>query len=115
MTLGLLNLICKQNNIPPNVHLTSNSGWECDATEMDGLFYNQEKNELMITQESCNSEIVKNSKLGYHCIYNEGHMDEKLFEPECYRCKYCDLPTWDKKCSPPYNKKSTECENFVAI
>lgn len=115
MTLELLNLICKQNNIPPNVHLTSNSGWECCATEMDGLFYNQEKNELMITQDSCNYSIVKNSKLGYRCVYNEGHMDEKLFELECYRCKYCDLPMWDKRCDHPYNKKSTKCENFEAI
>ena len=29
MTLEKLNDICKRNNIPDNVHLYANTGWEC--------------------------------------------------------------------------------------
>ena len=31
MTFDILQKIIKENNIPSNVHLTSDSGWECDA------------------------------------------------------------------------------------
>ena len=39
MTLDILNKVIKENNIPKDVHLLSDSGWECDPTEMDGIFY----------------------------------------------------------------------------
>lgn len=38
MTFDILQKIIKENNIPSNVHLTSDSGWECDATEMNGVY-----------------------------------------------------------------------------
>lgn len=50
MTFDILQKIIEKNNIPPNVHLTSDSGWECDATEMDGVYYNPIKNEIVFTQ-----------------------------------------------------------------
>lgn len=43
MTFDILQKIIKENNIPSNVHLTSDSGWECDATEMNGVYYNEAK------------------------------------------------------------------------
>lgn len=51
MTFEQLNKIIKENNIPENVHLLSDSGWECDATEMDGVYYNKKKNVIVFTQE----------------------------------------------------------------
>ncbi len=54
MTLRELNRLCGQNNIPDTVKLRSDSGWECDATDMslDGVYYHEGKNELVITQGS---------------------------------------------------------------
>lgn len=37
MTLQELNNICKSNNIPDDVKLLSDSGWEVFETEMDGV------------------------------------------------------------------------------
>lgn len=51
MTFEQLNKIIKENNIPENVHLLSDSGWECDATEMDGIYYNKNENVIVFTQE----------------------------------------------------------------
>lgn len=51
MTFEQLNKIIKENNIPENVHLLSDSGWECDATEMDGVYYNKKYNVIVFTQE----------------------------------------------------------------
>lgn len=50
MTFGLLNKIIEENNIPDDVTLMSDSGWECDATEMDGIYYNSESNIIVFTQ-----------------------------------------------------------------
>ena len=51
MTFEQLNKIIKENNIPENVHLLSDSGWECDATEMNGIYYNKNENVIVLTQE----------------------------------------------------------------
>lgn len=50
MTFELLNKIVEENNIPKDVKMMSDSGWECSETEMDGVYYNKEKNELVFTQ-----------------------------------------------------------------
>lgn len=52
MTFKELQSLIEQYNIPKDVHLTSDSGWECDATEMNGVFYNRKKNEIVFTQET---------------------------------------------------------------
>lgn len=41
MTFEKLKNLIVENNIPENVHLLSDSGWECSETEMDGIFYNR--------------------------------------------------------------------------
>lgn len=51
MTFKELQERLKKYNIPEDVHFLSNSGWECSATEMDGLWYNKEENELHFTQD----------------------------------------------------------------
>lgn len=50
MTLELLNKIYEENDVPKDALLMSDSGWECDATDMDGVFYSKEHNTVFITQ-----------------------------------------------------------------
>ena len=51
MTVGKLFNIFKQYDIPNDAVLMSDSGWECDATDMDGIYYNKSKNTVVFTQE----------------------------------------------------------------
>lgn len=51
MTAGELFNIFKLNNIPDDAVLMSDSGWECDATDMDGVYYNKSENTVVFTQE----------------------------------------------------------------
>lgn len=51
MTFEKVKDLIVENNIPENVHLLSDSGWECSETEMDGIFYNQKENQIVFTQE----------------------------------------------------------------
>ena len=37
-------------NIPDDAILMSDSGWECDATDMDGIYYNEKENIVVFTQ-----------------------------------------------------------------
>ena len=46
---NLLKLIDK-HNIPDDVLLKSDSGWECCATDMDGVYYNRKLNVIVFTQ-----------------------------------------------------------------
>ena len=46
----MLKEIIDKNNIPDNVLLLSHSGWECNATDMDGIWYCKDKNVIVITQ-----------------------------------------------------------------
>ena len=50
MTLGKLKVLCAKYKIPSSVKLLSDSGWECDETEMDGVYYSREKNVIIFTQ-----------------------------------------------------------------
>lgn len=50
MTFDLLNRLIEENNIPRNVKLMSDSGWECDATDMNGVWHNRECNTIVFTQ-----------------------------------------------------------------
>ena len=52
MTIGKLNEIIKKHNIPDNVVLQSDSGWECCETPMDGVWYSKELNTIVFTPNS---------------------------------------------------------------
>lgn len=52
MTFEYLSEIIQQYNIPYNVRLMSDSGWECDATDMNGILYNEKENIIVFTQTS---------------------------------------------------------------
>ena len=51
MTAGELFNIFRQNNIPNDALLMSDSGWEGSATDMDGVYYNKSENTVVFTQE----------------------------------------------------------------
>ena len=53
MTFEELENIITRNNIPKNVRLLSDSGWECSETDMDGVYYDETKNELIFRQDIC--------------------------------------------------------------
>lgn len=52
MTFEKLEKIIKNNGIPKNVHLMSDSGWEVSQTEMDGVWYDEKENTIIFTQSS---------------------------------------------------------------
>ena len=49
MTYIELTELIKLHNIPENVKLQSDSGWEVDATDMNGVFYNPIENIIVFT------------------------------------------------------------------
>lgn len=40
-----------KNSISEDAILLSDSGWECGATDMDGIYYNKKENIIVFTQE----------------------------------------------------------------
>jgi len=49
MTYKELSELIKEYDIPEDVKLKSDSGWEVDATDMDGVFHNPDKNLIVFT------------------------------------------------------------------
>ena len=54
MTMEKLHKIIIDNKIPMDVHFMSDSGWECGATDMDGVYYNKWENLIVFTQKGEN-------------------------------------------------------------
>ena len=50
MKLNKLLELINKHNIPDDVLLRSDSGWECDATDMDVAYYNRKLNVIVFTQ-----------------------------------------------------------------
>lgn len=71
MTLGLLNSIIKDNNIPEDVLIRCDSAWECGDVACDGVWYNAEKNVIILTQD-----IEGTSRL-YDIEYEKGLIKSK--------------------------------------
>jgi hypothetical protein len=77
MTLGKLKEILEKNNIPDNAILMSDSGWECDATDMNGIYYNKEKNIVVFTQgydeynPKNHHRFTSDFRKGYEVLYIE--------------------------------------------
>ena len=67
MTFELLKKIIEENNIPENVTLRSNSGWECSATEMDGIWYRKEDNVIHFTQDGWHQQEEREA--GFVLVY----------------------------------------------
>ena len=69
MTFAILKKIIEKHNIPEDVELLSDSGWECSATEMDGVWYNAKLNEIQFTQDGKNFW----GSIGMEDTYDEPH------------------------------------------
>ena len=50
MKLNKLLELINKHNIPDDVLLRSDSGWECDATDMNGVYYNRKLNVIVFAQ-----------------------------------------------------------------
>lgn len=50
MKVDRLLTLLRKNNIPFSVKMMSDSGRECDATEMNGVYYNSKINTIVFTQ-----------------------------------------------------------------
>lgn len=62
MTYERLSNIIINNNIPTNVRLMSDSGWECNSTDMNGVYYNRKNNIIVFTQGSIFDEYKDNKE-----------------------------------------------------
>lgn len=62
MTFDKLKELIEKYNIPSNVTLLSDSGWEVEETDMDGVFYNEKENHIIFTQEFSEFEKYTNRK-----------------------------------------------------
>lgn len=50
LTFEFLAEIIEKYRIPKNVHLVSDSGWECNESEMDRAYYNKITNTIVFSQ-----------------------------------------------------------------
>lgn len=50
MTKDELIEILSDNRIPNDAVIMSDSGWECDPTDIGGIWYNKDKNLVVLTQ-----------------------------------------------------------------
>ena len=71
MTYKELKEIFMKNNIPENVQLMSDSGWECCATNMNGIYYNQEKNVVVFRQNISKYESYYVEEKGWIILNNK--------------------------------------------
>ena len=78
MTFAILKQVIEENNIPEDVQLMSDSGWECCATRMDGVYYNESANLIVFTQ--CPSK----------------YDDEYYAHPDLWKLIYGELPEWQR-------------------
>lgn len=75
MTFNILNQIIEENDIPKDVHLQSDSGWECSETEMDGVWYNRSTNTIIFTQDGDEYDNYAD-KADWECLFSScGYVD----------------------------------------
>lgn len=71
MTYKELKEIITKNNIPEDVCLMSDSGWECYTTEMNGIYYNKEANTIVFRQHISKYESYYTKKRGWIVLNEE--------------------------------------------
>ena len=94
MTFGLLKRIIEKNNIPEDVNLYADTGWECSETEINGVWYHEKDNLIIFTQKG-KYEHDWRGKPWYNtpqCIDND---DEDLFKE--WKLLYWDNGTTKKE------------------
>lgn len=71
MTVGKFTQIIKENNIPEDAVMLSDSGWECSSTDMDGVYYSKETNELVFTQRGDKYEREYYNKSPWQLLHSK--------------------------------------------
>lgn len=71
MTIGEFKKILKKFNIPEDVTMLSDSGWECSETDMDGVWYNEEEKEIVFTQNGDEYERDYFGKPGWRLLHSK--------------------------------------------
>lgn len=61
ITVGNLMGLITANNIDEHATVMTDSGWECDETEVDMIFYNPKTKVLMFTREYGNALVYEES------------------------------------------------------
>lgn len=70
MTLGKMLDILQENNVPKSARLVSNSGWECGAIDMDGIYYSERLNTVIFTRGSrFENDCGYDASYGYELLY----------------------------------------------
>ena len=79
MTFEKLKQIVEQSDVRQDAELWSDSGWECDETDMSAAYYSKDKNAIVFTRGGDYEarEYDKNNrkycmKTGWVELYNEG-------------------------------------------
>ena len=49
------------NKIDSNAVIMTDSGWECDETEVDMVYYNSKTNVVMLTRKNGNYDVYEDS------------------------------------------------------
>lgn len=80
MTVEQFNKIITENNVPNDAKMLSDSGWECSATDMDAIYYNETNNELVFTQGGRYEKEKYNKKT---------HVFEGYYEEYGWKMIYC--------------------------
>lgn len=75
MTFDKLSQIIDKYNIPRSVVLMSDSGWECDPTEMCGVRYSAEDQVIIFTQDN---GAKSGSELLHVDYYYNNHLCQNL-------------------------------------
>lgn len=68
-------MISRISALPPNAEILSNSGWECDPTDIGGIWYNPGLNEVHLTQGG-KYQKEYGYKPGFKCIWN--YVDDEM-------------------------------------
>lgn len=71
--------VLKKYNIPEDVKIFSDSGWKCSATDIKAIYYNKEKNFIVLVQSS---NAMPRYHVGEYLIYIDNELiDENSFSP----------------------------------
>lgn len=76
MTFDLLQKILKYYNIPENVKMKSDSGWEANPIDMDGIWYNFQQNTIVFTRHGDVRDNYGHID-GWRCLYGTIENKEK--------------------------------------
>ena len=68
MTLEKLIYTLSEHNIPLDARLMSDSGWEGDETDMDGIYYNKKLNVIVFRQDISEYETKYTKENGWEVL-----------------------------------------------